>query len=126
MKKVAVIGAGITGLSAAYELKKRKFEVSVFESSSRVGGVIQTDHEEDFLAEAGPQFDAGYPTGSTSLSARVGSHFRNRRGKSKNKETLYRTGRKTTCDFTFATRDTDEQHHLSRRENAGPAGTLCW
>ena len=54
MKKVAVIGAGITGLSAAYELKKRKFEVSVFESSSRVGGVIQTDHEEDFLAEAGP------------------------------------------------------------------------
>jgi len=46
-EKCAVIGAGVTGLTAAYELQKRRQQVVVFESSDQVGGIAggfkQTD-----------------------------------------------------------------------------------
>jgi putative selenate reductase len=38
--QVAVIGAGPSGLAAAYFLKKAGFEVTVFEKESRAGGVV--------------------------------------------------------------------------------------
>lgn len=41
-KRVAVVGAGISGLSAAYELKKAGFEVTVFEKNATVGGRMAT------------------------------------------------------------------------------------
>ncbi|HDN79441.1 MAG TPA: FAD-dependent oxidoreductase, partial [Chloroflexi bacterium] len=37
--KVGIIGAGITGLTAAYELAKKGHRVEVFEASERVGGL---------------------------------------------------------------------------------------
>jgi oxygen-dependent protoporphyrinogen oxidase len=52
--KVAVIGGGIAGLSAAYELHKSGAEFTLFESSERLGGVIRTERVGDFLMEAGP------------------------------------------------------------------------
>ncbi len=54
MKKVAVIGGGITGLSAAFKLQRSDIEVTLFEASDRVGGVIQTVRESSYLAECGP------------------------------------------------------------------------
>jgi len=54
MQKVAIIGAGITGLTAAFELKRRGVDCMVYEASDRVGGVIQTVHEGGFLVECGP------------------------------------------------------------------------
>lgn len=41
-KKVAVIGAGPAGITAAYELAKRGVEVDVFEASGSVGGLAKT------------------------------------------------------------------------------------
>lgn len=38
-KKVAIIGAGFTGLTTAYDLARQGFEVSIFEASSTVGGL---------------------------------------------------------------------------------------
>lgn len=38
-KKVAIIGAGFTGLSAAYYLSKSGFDVSIFEAGSNEGGL---------------------------------------------------------------------------------------
>lgn len=54
MNSVAIIGAGITGLTAAFRLAARGVPVIVYESSARVGGVIQTTCRSGFLAECGP------------------------------------------------------------------------
>jgi len=40
--KIAIIGAGPTGLAAGYELLKKGHEVVIFEKEPRVGGLIQT------------------------------------------------------------------------------------
>ena len=53
-RSVAVVGAGITGLVAAYELRRRGVNVTLYESSSHAGGVIRTSRQEGFLAEHGP------------------------------------------------------------------------
>ncbi|MEN8146645.1 MAG: FAD-dependent oxidoreductase [Campylobacterota bacterium] len=40
--KIAVIGSGISGLSAAYELQSRGYDVTVFEKEPSVGGRLST------------------------------------------------------------------------------------
>ncbi|HTY88569.1 MAG TPA: protoporphyrinogen oxidase, partial [Candidatus Acidoferrum sp.] len=54
MKSVAIIGAGIAGLTAAFYLKRKGIPVTVYEASSRVGGVIQSLRQDGWLAEFGP------------------------------------------------------------------------
>ena len=54
MKSVAIIGAGITGLTAAFYLKRKGVPITVYESSGRVGGVIQSLRQDGYLAEFGP------------------------------------------------------------------------
>jgi protoporphyrinogen/coproporphyrinogen III oxidase len=51
---VLVIGGGVTGLAAAYELTRRGCRPLVLESSPRAGGLIRTDHADGFTIEAGP------------------------------------------------------------------------
>jgi oxygen-dependent protoporphyrinogen oxidase len=54
VSSVAIIGAGITGLTAAFCLKRSGVPVTVYESSGRVGGVIQSLQRDGYLAEFGP------------------------------------------------------------------------
>ena len=54
MKPVAIIGGGITGLTAAFKLKQLGIPATLFEAADRVGGVIQTVRDGEFLAECGP------------------------------------------------------------------------
>ncbi|HEV2691538.1 MAG TPA: protoporphyrinogen oxidase [Verrucomicrobiae bacterium] len=54
MKSVAIIGAGITGLTAAFYLKRAGVPVTVYEAAGRAGGVIQSIRKNGFLAEYGP------------------------------------------------------------------------
>ena len=49
----AVIGAGIAGTAAAYQLKKSGFAVTVFEERDRVGGRIWSIRKGDFLMDLG-------------------------------------------------------------------------
>jgi oxygen-dependent protoporphyrinogen oxidase len=51
---VAVIGAGVSGLAAAYELRKRQRSVLVLERDQRAGGIIRTERVGEFTIDAGP------------------------------------------------------------------------
>ncbi len=53
-KKAAIIGAGITGLTTAYYLNKAGIDVTVFEKTGHIGGVINSIAENGFLYETGP------------------------------------------------------------------------
>jgi len=54
MNSVAIIGGGITGLTAAFNLQQCGIPATLYEGSERVGGVIRTVHENGYLAECGP------------------------------------------------------------------------
>lgn len=54
MKKVCVIGGGISGLCTAFRLKKKGVEVWLIERNAVCGGNIQTEKIDDFLIEWGP------------------------------------------------------------------------
>ncbi len=51
---IAIIGAGLTGLTTAFYLKKHGLNIHIFEKSDRVGGVIRTHKENGFVLESGP------------------------------------------------------------------------
>ena len=53
-QKIAIIGAGLTGLTTAFYLKKAGIDVQVFEKADRAGGVIRTHTENGFTFESGP------------------------------------------------------------------------
>lgn len=53
-KKVAIIGAGITGLTTAFYLRKAGISYSIFEKSDKIGGVMQSKTDGTFLYETGP------------------------------------------------------------------------
>ena len=52
--KVAVIGAGVSGLSVAFYLKRGGAEVKVFEREETPGGKMKTLHEDGYIIETGP------------------------------------------------------------------------
>lgn len=58
--KVAIIGAGLAGLSCAYELKKRGISATVYEAGDRLGGrcfsSFTNEHFERQSAEYGAEF----------------------------------------------------------------------
>ncbi|MDQ3427027.1 MAG: protoporphyrinogen oxidase [Gemmatimonadota bacterium] len=54
MAAVAVVGAGVAGLAAAFRLQRRGVRVVVYESSGRVGGSILTERRDGYVADLGP------------------------------------------------------------------------
>jgi oxygen-dependent protoporphyrinogen oxidase len=54
MNTVAILGAGVTGLVAAYRLQRLGVHTTVYEAADRPGGVVQTVQRDGYLAEAGP------------------------------------------------------------------------
>ena len=51
---IVVVGAGLSGLAAAWTLSNAGAEVLVLESSDRPGGVVRSEKREGFLLETGP------------------------------------------------------------------------
>ena len=58
-RRVAVVGGGITGLTAAYTLAQAREQGAplsefLIEADDRLGGVVRTEHLEGFVLEGGP------------------------------------------------------------------------
>jgi oxygen-dependent protoporphyrinogen oxidase len=53
-QRIAIIGGGIVGLTAAHTLAARGASVTVFEAGKEVGGAIATLRDGDWLVEGGP------------------------------------------------------------------------
>jgi oxygen-dependent protoporphyrinogen oxidase len=51
---VAIVGGGISGLAAAYELQQRGLTTRVFEALPRPGGVILTERFDGWVIDGGP------------------------------------------------------------------------
>jgi oxygen-dependent protoporphyrinogen oxidase len=59
MKRIAIVGGGVAGLTAAYELARLRrdgaaIQVVLFEASARLGGIVETVREGEFVIECGP------------------------------------------------------------------------
>jgi protoporphyrinogen/coproporphyrinogen III oxidase len=59
MKRIAIVGGGISGLAAAFALEERRqagdsLDYAVYESAPRFGGVLATEQVDGCLVEAGP------------------------------------------------------------------------
>jgi oxygen-dependent protoporphyrinogen oxidase len=52
--EVIIVGAGLTGLTLAFYLKKAGIDFRIIEKSGKTGGVIQTVNEQGFVYETGP------------------------------------------------------------------------
>lgn len=51
---VAIVGAGVSGLSAAFRLSQTGQTIQVLEAGSQPGGLIRTLHDSGFVMEGGP------------------------------------------------------------------------
>jgi len=54
LRSVLIVGGGISGLAAAYELRNSGLRCTLIEAADRLGGVIRTDRVEGCLVEGGP------------------------------------------------------------------------
>ncbi|MDB4385479.1 protoporphyrinogen oxidase [Opitutaceae bacterium] len=70
--KVAVVGGGITGLTAAYSLKKAGAAVRLFEGGAKVGGPVQSVRDGEWLVEAGPNSIQENSASLTALISELG------------------------------------------------------
>jgi protoporphyrinogen/coproporphyrinogen III oxidase len=64
--RIAILGAGLAGLTAAYRLLERGIDVEVFEHAGRVGGQLLTAKAGGFVVEQGAE---GYVARSEALPA---------------------------------------------------------
>ncbi len=69
---VAIIGGGISGLTAAYWLKKEGFPITLFEKKEHVGGSIITERTEGYLVDYGPNSTLETSTELTRLINEIG------------------------------------------------------
>ena len=71
-KNIAILGAGLTGLTAAHRLTQGGHRVRLFEQSGRVGGAIRTENTGGWLVEAGPNTILTGEPALTALLAEIG------------------------------------------------------
>jgi oxygen-dependent protoporphyrinogen oxidase len=72
--RIAVIGGGISGLAAAYRLRELRpnAELSLFEASDRLGGVLETIKRDGFLIERSADNFLTAPPAALELCRRLG------------------------------------------------------
>jgi len=72
MRRIVVIGGGVSGLAAAHRVLEFGHHVTLLEASSRLGGTIQTTHRDGFLLERGPDSFISEKPEALQLAQRLG------------------------------------------------------
>jgi len=78
MKRIVVIGGGITGLAAAYRLQKlaqeaaQAIDIVLVDSEPQLGGKIVTERVDDFVVEGGPDTFISYKPWGVALCRELG------------------------------------------------------
>lgn len=72
MTSVVVVGAGLSGLAAAYRLQQSGAAVTVLESESGPGGRVQTECHGDYIIDTGPDALTGGYSSYLNLVAELG------------------------------------------------------
>ncbi len=78
MKRIVIIGGGITGLAVAHRLVElrreiaEEFEITLLEGGSKLAGVIQTELRDGFLLERGPDSFVSEKPEAIDLTKRLG------------------------------------------------------
>src|SRR5690349_18906035 len=78
MKRIIIVGGGVSGLAATYRLielsrnRRLSIEIALLESSSRLGGIIHTEHRDGFLIERGPDSFISEKPEAIALAKRLG------------------------------------------------------
>ncbi|HSR69895.1 MAG TPA: protoporphyrinogen oxidase [Acidobacteriota bacterium] len=76
--RIGIVGGGISGLVTAFYLKQGSakrgvpLEITLLEQSQRLGGVIRSQREGDFLLEAGPEGFASHKPAALRLVSELG------------------------------------------------------
>lgn len=69
---VVIVGGGISGLSAAYDLARAGIPHTLFEKNSRLGGVIETRTQDECILECGPDSFLAAKPEATALIKELG------------------------------------------------------
>lgn len=69
---VAIIGGGVSGLAAAWELRKKGYSTTVLERQVRIGGHAFSDNIGGFIMEHGPSTINAFDAHAQSVSTRLG------------------------------------------------------
>jgi oxygen-dependent protoporphyrinogen oxidase len=78
MKRIVIIGGGISGLAAAHRVLERSREtdqpvdLTILEAGPRVGGIVQTHQRDGFLLESGPDSFISEKPAALDLVKRLG------------------------------------------------------
>ena len=77
MKRIAIVGGGISGLAAAFALEERRrggepLEYAVYEAGPRFGGVLVSEQVDGCLVEAGPDSFLTEKPWAADLCRRIG------------------------------------------------------
>lgn len=78
MKRVVIIGGGITGLAAAHRVLERsrelgrQIDLTMLDAGPRVGGIVQTHERAGFLLESGPDSFISEKPAAVELAKRLG------------------------------------------------------
>lgn len=82
MKRVVIIGGGITGLAAGHRILEharasgKQVDLKLLEAGSRTGGIVQTREREGFLLESGPDSFISEKPAALELAKRLGLESR--------------------------------------------------
>src|SRR6202045_2891740 len=99
IRKVVVIGAGISGLACAFRLRQLGIPVLILEASAKAGGVISTVRRNGFVFEAGPQCPR-FPRSVWTLIRELGLQEEFIAGDSRAKRYILRNGKLHRAPFS--------------------------